>query len=393
MKGKRNASQQRGTDKTCCQLGDLVIRTQYGISADLAESGDVPCLRMNNLSDGKVVMEDLKFLPAENHDHAQYLLNQNDVLFNRTNSAALVGKCALFTEKNPAVFASYLVRIEPDQSQINPNYLIQLLNSEVWQKRIQSLATKGVSQSNINIRSLLRLRMLVPDRNEQSIITAQLEQFDAALNCALSVSEQSRSLQSALMQQLLLPNSKTRSKFKIHSLGELFAERKEFGKPGLPTLSVTMHDGMVDREEHGRRVASELTPEQHLLARKHDIAYNMMRMWQGVSGLAPYDGLVSPAYVVLKPLSGIDPLFASYLFKLPETIRLFHRYSQGLTNDRLRLYYDQFAEIRVPIPTDVAYQERIARLLSAFDRHIEQSETLVTALRQTKAAICQKLFT
>jgi type I restriction enzyme S subunit len=194
------------------------------------------------------------------------------------------------------------------------------------------------------------------------------------------------------MQQLLLPNSKTRSKFKIHSLGELFAERKESGKPGLPTRSVTMHDGMVDREEHGRRVASELTPEDHLLAHKHDIAYNMMRMWQGVSGLAPYDGLVSPAYVVLKPLSGIDPLFASYLFKLPETIRLFHRYSQGLTNDRLRLYYDQFAEIRVPIPTDVAYQKRIARLLSAFDQHIEQSETLVTALRQTKAAICQKLF-
>ena len=197
---------------------------------------------------------------------------------------------------------------------------------------------------------------------------------------------------SALMQQLLLPTPKTRSKFKVRSLGELFAERKESGKAGLPTLSVTMHDGMVDREEHGRRVASELTPEEHLLARKHDIAYNMMRMWQGVSGLAPYDGLVSPAYVVLKPLPGIDPLFASYLFKLPETIRLFHRYSQGLTNDRLRLYYDQFAEIRVPIPNDVAEQKRIARLLSTFDQHIEQSETLVTALRQTKAAICQKLF-
>jgi type I restriction enzyme S subunit len=184
----------------------------------------------------------------------------------------------------------------------------------------------------------------------------------------------------------------TRTKFKVHALGELFAERKESGKPGLPTLSVTMHDGMVDREEHGRRVASELTPEEHLLAHKHDIAYNMMRMWQGVSGLAPFKGLVSPAYVVLKPLAGIDPLFASYLFKLPETIRLFHRYSQGLTNDRLRLYYDQFAEIRVPIPCDIKEQRRIASLLTTLDRQIEQSESLVQSLRQTKAAICQKLF-
>jgi type I restriction enzyme S subunit len=195
------------------------------------------------------------------------------------------------------------------------------------------------------------------------------------------------------MQSLLLPSSKSRVKFRDRALGELFAERKESGNPGLPTLSVTMHDGIVDRESTGRRVESALTPEDHLLAHKHDIAYNMMRMWQGVSGLAPFKGLVSPAYVVLKPLAGIDPLFASYLFKLPETIRLFHRYSQGLTNDRLRLYYDQFAEIRVPIPIDVAEQRRIASLLTTLDRQIEQSESLVAALKQTKSAICQKLFT
>ncbi len=194
------------------------------------------------------------------------------------------------------------------------------------------------------------------------------------------------------MQGLLLPDRKSYTKFKVRALGELFGERKESGKPGLPTLSVTMHDGMVDRDDLDRRVESELTPEDHLLAHKHDIAYNMMRMWQGVSGLAPFKGLVSPAYVVLKPLDGIDPLFASYLFKLPETIRLFHRYSQSLTNDRLRLYYDQFAEIRVPIPVDVAEQRRIASLLTTLDRQIEQSESLVAALKQTKAAICQRLF-
>ena len=59
---------------------------------------------------------------------------------------------------------------------------------------------------------------------------------------------------------------------------------------------------------------------------------------------------------------------------------------------KVRPLGELFAEIRVPIPTDVAEQKRIARLLSTFDQHIEQSETLVTALRQTKAAICQKLF-
>jgi type I restriction enzyme S subunit len=347
---------------------------------------------MNNLDGGQIDSTDLKFVTLSSSVEASYLVRQNDILFNRTNSYALVGKTALVDRPIKAVFASYLIRMEPDCSKIEPRYLAQLLISEKWQAKIRALATKGVSQSNINIQNLLRLQIPVRPLKRQKIIADFLQSVDASSSATQQILSQLSRTKAALMQGLLLPNPKTRTKFKVHALGELFAERKESGKPGLPTLSVTMHDGMVDREEHGRRVASELTPEDHLLAHKHDIAYNMMRMWQGVSGLAPFKGLVSPAYVVLKPLAGIDPLFGSYLFKLPETIRLFHRYSQGLTNDRLRLYYDQFAEIRVPIPSDIKEQRRIASLLTTLDRQIEQSKSLVKSLRQTKAAICQQLF-
>jgi type I restriction enzyme S subunit len=273
----------------------------------------------------------------------------------------------------------------------DPAFITQLLHGH----RVISYATRngfGTKMPRVSWDLLAELAVRVPDFETQERVSKLLDLIDGAKANSELVLRQAQNAKAALMQSLLLPNSKTRSKFKVRALGELFAERKEPGKPGLPTLSVTMHDGMVDREEHGRRVASELTPEEHLLAHKHDIAYNMMRMWQGVSGLAPCDGLVSPAYVVLRPLDGIDPLFASYLFKLPETIRLFHRYSQGLTNDRLRLYYDQFAEIRVPVLSDVAEQQRIARLLATLDCQIEQAGTLVNSLRQTKAAICQQLF-
>src|SRR5437870_1609644 len=114
-------------------------------------------------------------------------------------------------------------------------------------------------------------------------------------------------------------------------LGDLFALRKEPGRPGLPVMSVTMEDGLVARDSLDRRVETNLRPEEHLLARKGDLAYNMMRMWQGASGLAKEDCLLSPAYVVLRPLNGLCSEFAAYLFKAPQTIALFHRYSQGIT--------------------------------------------------------------
>ncbi|MCB1243244.1 MAG: restriction endonuclease subunit S [Verrucomicrobiales bacterium] len=277
---------------------------------------------MNNLEEGRISTDDLKFVSLPAGVEEQYLVHENDILFNRTNSYALVGKTALVDSPIRAVFASYLIRIEPDCSKVEPRYLAQLLISEKWQSQIQALATKGVSQSNINIQNLLQLRIPIRSLQRQSEIAALLTTVDECIDQSRRITSQIKRSKSALMQNQIFSPKGTTTKFKVKPLGELFAERKEQGKTGLPTLSVTMHDGLVDREDHGRRVTSDLTPEQHLLAHKDDIVYNMMRMWQGVSGLAPYDGLVSPAYVVLRPLDGIDPLFASYLFKLPETIRI-----------------------------------------------------------------------
>jgi restriction endonuclease S subunit len=344
-------------------------------------------------NDGQLDLNGSVRIPDGNMN-PRYHLRDGDVVFNNTNSYELVGRAALVEslQGESVCFSNHITRIRIAENQCIPGFLAAWIQHQWAEGKLKRIVTRFVGQSCIATESLLQLPLALPPREAQALITNLLRCTSDATRNLQAINAQIKQTKSALMQELLLPNKKTRAKFKVRALGELFAERKEAGRPGLPTLSVTMHDGMVDREEHGRRVESELTPEEHLLARKHDIAYNMMRMWQGVSGLAPCDGLVSPAYVVLKPLAGIDPLFASYLFKLPETIRLFHRYSQGLTNDRLRLYYDPFAEIRVPIPTDLAEQRRIAHLLAAIDRRIEQSETLIAALRQTKAAICQELF-
>jgi hypothetical protein len=78
-------------------------------------------------------------------------------------------------------------------------------------------------------------------------------------------------------------------------LGDLFENRKERGYQGLPTLSVTMNYGLVDRDEMDRKQDSALSAEEHRLVRAGDIAYNTMRMWQGAFGLADVDGVAGPS--------------------------------------------------------------------------------------------------
>src|SRR5437879_1201508 len=174
-------------------------------------------------------------------------------------------------------------------------------------------------------------------------------------------------------------------------LGDFFSNRQEHGRTGLPVMSVTMNDSLVLRDELDRRTDSTLRPDQHLLVKKGDIAYNMMRMWQGACGLAMADGIVSPAYVVLAPKPGIDSRFAYHWFKSARMIHNFWAYSHGLTEDRLRLYFTEFSEIPVS-PPSLEQQRRVVTVLDAWDHAIDQAERLIGAHRKRQARIAELLF-
>lgn len=250
----------------------------------------------------------------------------------------------------------------------------------------------GTNYPAVNASDVACYPVSCPEPSVRSRIGAILQAIDDANQATHAVIEQSRQFKHALLDQFVLvglPGKRTKQV--SYRLGDLFDERKDRGRPGLPTLSVTMNDGLVDRESLDRRVLSDLSPEQHLLVRKGDIAYNMMRMWQGVFGVARFEGIVSPAYVVLKPKGAINSYYAGYLFSHRSTIRKFERFSQGLTGDRLRLYFDQFAPIPVEIP-DLDTQKVIANTLQAVDERITAEENKLASLITLKAALSQGLL-
>jgi type I restriction enzyme S subunit len=172
-------------------------------------------------------------------------------------------------------------------------------------------------------------------------------------------------------------------------LGDLFDNRKERGRAGLPTLSVTMKEGLVDRDDLDRKQDTALSPSEHLLVKPGDIAYNTMRMWQGAFGLSDREGMVSPAYVVLKPKDNVDPAFLAQLLRTPRMLHQLWAYSYGLTDDRLRLYFDDFAAIPVAIPRLEA-QQKIASGIALWDRAINATEKLLSNSRLQRSAVVEK---
>ena len=185
-------------------LDDMLILKQYGISTSLTEEPNgVPVLRMNNLVRGEVSYSDLKY--SDDSVTMKVLLNDGDVLFNRTNSIDYVGRTAIYRYNEiPISFASYLVRLVPKPTILLPEYLNSWLNDVVNQTRVKQLATIGVQQANINPTNLGTLEVAIPGSiNEQQLIV------DAILTCngAISGTQRNlaklRSLKTALMQDLL----------------------------------------------------------------------------------------------------------------------------------------------------------------------------------------------
>ena len=152
-------------------------------------------------------------------------------------------------------------------------------------------------------------------------------------------------------------------------MGDCFTERVE-SMPDGELISVTINDGIKKFSELGRHDNSNDDKSKYKKVCVGDIAYNSMRMWQGASGYSSYEGIVSPAYTVLSPNSGINSRCLAYQFKLPEMIHTFQVNSQGITSDNWNLKYPVLSKIEIFVSKDEQEQSQIAEYFENLDNLI-----------------------
>lgn len=185
--------------------------------------------------------------------------------------------------------------------------------------------------------------------------------------------------------------------WEVRRNGRLFAQRNETGFGDLPILEVSLKTGVRVRDmENMKRKQVMSDREKYKRAVQGDIAYNMMRMWQGALGAGPVDGLVSPAYVVARPLAGTDTRYFSYLFRTPAYMAEVDGYSRGIVKDRNRLYWEDFKRMPSCFPP-LEEQAAIADYLDAnavlVRKYIRNRRRLIEVLSEQKQAIINQAVT
>ena len=157
-------SNPKGWDVGC--IGDMLESVKYGSSDKATLDGEIPILRMNNLTySGEMDLRDLKYITKAQADE-KYLVKEGDILFNRTNSKELVGKTAVYVGPEPMAYAGYLVRGRTKGS-FAPEYISAFLNSPWGKEKLQSMCKSIVGMANINAKEFQSIVLPIPPENEQ----------------------------------------------------------------------------------------------------------------------------------------------------------------------------------------------------------------------------------
>ncbi|MET9554261.1 restriction endonuclease subunit S [Streptomyces sp. NPDC006645] len=159
-------------------IGDLIESASYGTSEKASEEGDIPVLRMGNItSSGQIDLSDLKFMDRPTVS-VKYLIRRGDVLFNRTNSADLVGKTAIYRGSDELAYAGYLIRMRVNKEN-DPEYLAAFLNTPYAKRVLRGMCKSIVGMANINARELQNINVAEPPLNLQVDYAKRVEVIES----------------------------------------------------------------------------------------------------------------------------------------------------------------------------------------------------------------------
>lgn len=151
------------------QNGLYKPQTAYGTGTKI--------LRIDCFYEGAVLpWENLKRLALSKNEIEQYHLNINDIVINRVNSMAYLGKSALIRElPEECVFESNMMRITLNTRMVIPEYAIKYLNSVIGVQELRKNAKQAVNQASINQQDVKNVAIKLPKLDEQAEIVRILD--------------------------------------------------------------------------------------------------------------------------------------------------------------------------------------------------------------------------
>ena len=368
-----------------CRIGDIYAeRSQRGAS-------DMELLSVT-MNDGVKPRSEIEGKDNSSEDKSNYkIVRKGDMVYNSMRmwqGANGISPC------DGIVSPAYTV-LMPKQ-EINNGYFAALFKSVTLINEFRK-NSQGMTSDTWNLKypQIETIKVQIPSVSEQDKVSELFSVLDERIATQAQLVESLKKYKRGLLSQLIAQKKAfdTSGEWKTVKLGHIFKERTERAKGNETLLAVTISNGVQRRDEIDLKDNSSDDKSNYKCVYIGDIAYNTMRMWQGASGVSPYNGIVSPAYTIVTPIRPDlhNMTFWAYYFKYSPLMQTFQKYSQGLTSDTWNLKFPQFSEIAVTMPP-ISEQDKIAECLSVFDEHCKCEDEKLQALLQVRTSLLQQLF-
>ena len=188
------------------------------------------------------------------------------------------------------------------------------------------------------------------------------------------------------------------SHWEVQNLRTLIRSRNERNRADLPLLSVAREKGvfvrsLTDPDENHNVIPEDL--RNYKVARAGNLVINKMKAWQGSMGIAPIDGIVSPAYYVYD-FAISNRAFGQTLLRSKPYVAHFGQASDGVRVGQWDLTISGMRAIPVLVPP-TAEQAAIVRFLGWANARLERAtrakRKVIALLNEQKLAIIHRAVT
>ena len=350
-------------------------------------------VRTKNIKNGRLIYEDSKYVDATSFKiwTQRGVPKPGNILFTREAPA---GELALVPADEKVCLGQRMVLIIENKELLNSRFFINAFYSYLTQIFLKKIFV-GTTVMRLNMADIRKLPVLLPPLPEQQKIATILSTWDKAIDRIISLIAAKEEQKKGLMQRLLTGKVRLKGfedEWNYMKLGEIFEERRETGFTDMQLLSIGSR-GVYPQSESNKKDTSNNNKDKYKRICKGDIGYNTMRMWQGRSAISTLEGIVSPAYTIVTPKKDHDVNFYGYLFRTPDLIHRFWRYSQGLVGDTLNCKFNSFSKVKVLVPPTIEEQRQISEVLDQISAEIKILEEKRDIYEIEKKGLMQQLLT
>jgi type I restriction enzyme, S subunit len=367
-----------------------------------------PLIKMGNIARIRIDLSRLEYIPMNENVLPEHRLHFGDVLFNTRNTLELVGKVSIWRDELPcAYYNSNILRLElRDEYCASSVYFGYALNSKSSVDAIRSLATGTTSVAAVYTRDLLKLRVPVPPKREQSAIAAALVDIDDLITTLERLILKREAAKRGIMQQLLTGETRlpgfsgpwantTAGAVGSFKGGSGFPLRHQGAKTGrYPFFKVS------DMNNPGNDIFMKTANNYISEATRKTMGAVVMP--EGAIVFAKVGGAVflERKRILLKPscidnnmaAMVVDPARADVRF-LHYSLTYFPMSSLVSTTALPSLNASQMRSIPMALPIDMAEQRAIAGVFGSADNEIGVLRSRLAKSKSVKQGMMQELLT